>query len=82
VVGRSGGFDLKRSADGITLADIYSAVEDQTVFRMHKLDEGSECPVAAQLGKVLAPSLKAAENAMAVALGKTTLRDVAAGIMA
>ncbi len=80
VVGRAGGFDLKRKADGITLADIYAAVEDKTVFRMHKLDEQSACPVAAQLGKVLAPSLKAAEEAMAVTLKKTTLSQVALAI--
>jgi Rrf2 family protein len=80
VVGRSGGFDLKRTADGITLADIYAAVEDQNVFKMHKPDEESACPVAKQLGKVLAPSLKAAEHAMASALEKITLREVASAI--
>jgi Rrf2 family protein len=80
VAGRSGGFGLKRRADGITLADIYAAVEDENVFRMHKLDEHSECPVAAQLGKVLKPSLLAAESALAATLAKTTLNQVTAAI--
>ena len=42
--GRSGGFELERDADGITLADIYQAVEDETVFRMHKTDPEFEMP--------------------------------------
>ena len=51
--GRSGGFELERGAEGITLQDIYQAVEDATVFRMHKTDPNSKCPVACQMGKIL-----------------------------
>ena len=56
--GRSGGFELERNADGITLADIYQAVEDATVFRMHKTDPNSKCPVACQMGKILGAPLR------------------------
>ena len=67
--GRTGGFELGRPAPAITLADVYVAVEDETVFRMHKMDPAAECPVAAQLKNVLAKPLKAAETAMTNALG-------------
>jgi Rrf2 family protein len=78
--GRAGGFALARSATAITLADIYDAVEDKSVFRMHKIDPDSECPVAAQIGKALSPSLRAAECAMTTSLKHTTLDDVARAI--
>ena len=77
--GRTGGFELGRPATAISLADVYGAVEDETVFRMHKIDPNAECPVASQLKKVLFKPLRAAEDAMTEALGKTTLEDVVSG---
>jgi Rrf2 family protein len=74
--GRSGGFELARPALMISLADVYGAVEDETVFRMHKLDANSDCPIAAQLKNVLSKPLRAAEKAMTASLGQTTLADV------
>jgi Rrf2 family protein len=74
--GRSGGFELARPALGISLADVYNAVEDESFFRMHKMDPNAECPVAAQLKSVLAQPLRAAEKAMNQALGTTSLDDV------
>lgn len=81
VAGRSGGFELDRKACDITLADVYHAVEDETVFRMHKADPNSECPVAAQLGTILNAPLRAAECALHTSLAKTTLNDVATAIV-
>lgn len=81
VAGRSGGFELNRDAAAITLADVYFAVEDESVFRMHKTDPRSQCPVAAQLGQVLSAPLKAAECALHSSLAKTSLRDVAFAIV-
>ena len=78
--GRSGGFELERNAEGITLADIYQAVEDETVFRMHKTDPNSKCPVACQMGKILGAPLRAAESALSTSLAMTTLHDVAEAI--
>ena len=81
VAGRSGGFELSRDAASISLADVYFAVEDESVFRMHKIDPLSNCPVAAQLGKILSAPLRAAECALHSSLAKTTIRDVAAAII-
>lgn len=81
VAGRSGGFELERPADDITLADVYCAVEDETVFRMHKMDPLASCPIAAQIGKILSGPLRAAEGALAASLAKTTIRDVTSAIV-
>lgn len=81
VAGRSGGFELDRNASDITLADVYHAVEDETVFRMHKADPNSACPVAAQLGKILNAPLRAAECALHTSLAKTTLNEIATAIV-
>lgn len=75
--GRSGGFSLARPAKSITLADVYSAVEDEAIFRMHKLSPENECPIAEKLGLALSPSLRAAELALTSSLRATTLYDVA-----
>ncbi len=78
--GRAGGFSLARPALEITLADVYMAVEDDAVFRMHKLDPEGSCPVATQLGQALSPSLRAAEVAMTTSLRLTTLDDISRAI--
>jgi Rrf2 family protein len=80
VAGRAGGFVLAREGSTISLGDIYRAVEDDTVFRMHKIDPDDDCPVAAQMGIVLQPFLKSAETALTGALGQTSLNQVVAGI--
>lgn len=77
--GRTGGFELARPAPSISLADVYTAVEDETVFRMHKVDPEAECPVAKQLFKVLSTPLRAAEHALTKSLGGTSLDDVVQG---
>jgi Rrf2 family protein len=78
--GRSGGFSLGKPAMNVSLAEIYSAVEDEEVFRMHKLDPHSDCPVAGKLRDVLVPKLRAAESAMTSSLQLTSLHDVACTI--
>ena len=77
VTGRAGGFRLGRNPDRITLADIYKAVEDETIFRMHKTDPKGKCPVGAALVKIVAEPLHTAEQALEKALASTTLNDIA-----
>jgi Rrf2 family protein len=74
--GRAGGFQLSRKAAAISLADVYSAVEDETVFRSHKIDPKAACPIAQQLMVALSPPLRAAEKALTQTLGLTSLDDV------
>ncbi|MDE2445949.1 MAG: Rrf2 family transcriptional regulator [Alphaproteobacteria bacterium] len=75
--GRSGGFELSRGACDISLACVYAAVENDEVFRMHKVNPEADCPVACQLGKILAPRLKEAELALTRSLSGTKLSEVA-----
>ncbi len=78
--GRSGGFSLSKIACEVSLADIYAAVETSTVFRAHKLDPESNCPIAAQMFEALTPKLRNAENAMFASLGDTKLSQIALAI--
>lgn len=74
--GRSGGFQLSRAADSISLADVYKSVEDTGIFRLHKTCTESKCPIGAQLAKILSSPLKAAESALEKSLQATTLKDI------
>jgi Rrf2 family protein len=74
--GRSGGFTLSKPANEVSLADIYEAVEDSTVFKMHHTDPDSECPIATQMGKILLPRLRDAELAMTSSLRETRLSQI------
>ena len=78
--GRSGGFSLQRPASSITLADIYKAVEPGGIFRIHKVDPSSKCPVGGQILKALHSPFAIAENALESALGHTSLNDIAGQI--
>lgn len=78
VSGRSGGFVLGREPATISLADIYLAVEGESVFRMHNTDPNSKCPVAQQVKAVLTAPFKSAEAALSASLAKTSLQDVTA----
>lgn len=78
--GRAGGFSLARPAVEVSLADIYCAVEDNQVFRLHKLDPDTECPVAGQMRNALLPHLRNAELALTGALRGSTLHEVAMAI--
>lgn len=80
VTGRAGGFKLGRHAGRITLADIYKAVEDESIFRMHKTDPKHKCPIGAAIIKVVAEPLRGAEQALERALAGTTLDDIASQI--
>lgn len=78
--GRCGGFSLSRPAAEVTLADIYDAVEDATIFKMHRIDAETKCPIAAQMFAVLAPRLRDAEAALSSSLHHTKLSEVALAI--
>ena len=78
--GRAGGFSLQRPASRISLFDIYKAVEDDGIFRMHKIDPDSKCPVGAAVLKLLAKPLKAAESALEDSLAGTSLKDISAQV--
>lgn len=75
-MGAGGGSRLTRSADQITLADIYLALEEGTLFQVPILDEEHGCPFGKTVRPVLSEVLHEAESGLLERLGNITLADV------
>ncbi len=79
--GRGGGWVLARSPKQITLADVYTALEqDETMFGMHSQAPCKTCPVGKNIPDMLRMEYGKAEKAMLKELQKTTVADMAAQI--
>lgn len=73
-----GGTDLTRDPSGITLADIFTAVEgDESLFHFHE-QPNPECPVGRSVQAVLGARLEHLEKTMADELASVTLADLRA----
>ena len=79
-VGKSGGYDLARSPQSISLFDIYSAVSPPGAFAIHTYEKKKWCVVSSNIkevmGEVLIDTQKAVENN----LKRTNLADVVSKI--
>ena len=76
----SGGAHLAKALDGITLYDIYKAVEcidDEGLFHFHE-NPNAECPVGRNIHKAMDGRLQAAQAALENELKRTTLAQVVA----
>lgn len=73
--GPGGGSRLARPATKITLADIYRAVADECLFRLHAQEPNPKCVVGARIKRSLAPVLTSAEAAMVSVLESRTLAE-------
>jgi Rrf2 family protein len=78
VEGRAGGYVLGRSANRISLLDVYRAVGPETLFAIPERKPNPSCPVGAQIHGVLDEPLDAAHAALEHRLGETSLADVMA----
>ena len=78
--GRHGGVGLPHPASGITLGQIYRAVESESgVFAMRsKVHE--RCTVACAMKRRLGAIFNAANNAVEQALNKTSLAELVRGV--
>jgi Rrf2 family protein len=74
--GRAGGFVLAKAPGEINLAEIYQAVEDEQVFRVHRNSENPECETAKAIFKSLMPRLADASKAMSLALAQIHLSEI------
>ncbi len=75
-----GGSTLLKSADKITLLDIYKAVSDESddersVFNFHA-NPNNACPVGSKIHAALDKPLFNAQKALEAELSKTTLADL------
>ena len=79
-VGKSGGYDLARSSQSISLLDIYSAVNPPEAFAIHTYPEKTWCVVSRNIkdvmGEVLVDTQKALEND----LNRISLADIVSKI--
>ena len=76
--GREGGAHIARPLAGITLADVFRAVEsiaDDTLFSFHE-NPNPACPVGRSIHTILDGHLVAIQRAMEREMQQTTLADV------
>lgn len=76
----SGGANLAKALDEITLYDIYKAVDctdDTGLFRFHE-NPNAKCPVGRNIHKVMDSRLEAAQAALENDLKRTTLAKIVA----
>ena len=78
--GRNGGVGLRLRASGITLGQIYKAVESESgVFAMRG-QVHDKCAVACAMKRRLVPIFNAANDAIEQALSKTSLAELIRGV--
>jgi Rrf2 family protein len=80
--GAKGGTRLAMPAKDITLLAVYRAVEEGDLFASHPQPPNPNCPVGCHIQAALAPTLDAAEEAMAKSLAKATVADVVGAVRA
>ena len=74
----SGGADLARKPEDITLLDVYTAVEsveEGQLFHFHE-NPNPQCPVGRNIHNILDDRLKKIQEAMEAQMRSVTIRDV------
>ena len=75
-MGAGGGACLAKKPGEITLAEIYLALEENSIFDVPQLDETHDCRLSVVVRPVLAEVLAEAENSLLESLRWVTLADV------
>ncbi|WP_250029649.1 Rrf2 family transcriptional regulator [Paractinoplanes maris] len=70
------GWHLARPASGITLLDVYDAVEQPRQFALHHTEPNLQCPVGHGIRPVLDELYGGVEQAVRLQLAQTTIADV------
>ena len=81
-MGAGGGTLLARPAEGITLRDVYRAVECGELFALHNEKPNPKCFVGRNIQAVLERATGAAQSALEEQLGERTVADVMAEVRA
>lgn len=74
--GHAGGWRLARSAAEITLADVYTALDERLVAGDRDAISASECSVETDLHHRLVHVLEEVEQSLIARLGETSILDV------
>jgi Rrf2 family protein len=76
-MGAGGGTVLARPAEGISLLEVYRAVEcEGRLFALHHEKPNAKCPVGRNIQAVLERATGAAQTALEEQLGERTVADV------
>jgi Rrf2 family protein len=75
-MGAGGGASLAKSPAQISLAEIYLALEETSVFDVPQFDETHNCHLSIVVRPVLTEVLAAAEKSLLESLSRVTLADV------
>ncbi len=81
-MGQGGGALLARSPDGITLLDVYRAVEEPALFALPQDGPNRSCPIGKNITPVLEEQFSGATDALERSLAKTTIAEVAKQVAA
>jgi Rrf2 family protein len=76
-LGHGGGATLAKSANQITLLDVFRVVEEPNIFEMHRTPPDENCFVGRNVQQVLRKTVTKAQQALEIELAKTTIADVA-----
>lgn len=75
-LGQGGGALLARDAAGITLLDVYHAVEEPPFFALHRAPPNPDCRIGRTIIPVLESEFGRLGDALDAALAQTTLADI------
>lgn len=74
--GVGGGYVLARPSQDITLADIFTALNDELPFALHPKNGNPHCPVSRSIKPLLEPIIQGLHEKIIEELRKTTLHDI------
>ncbi|MGQ0505767.1 MAG: Rrf2 family transcriptional regulator [Myxococcaceae bacterium] len=75
-VGAGGGWVLLRNPEGITLLDVYRAMEERELFPLHTSAPNPRCPVGSTIQGVLTRHFQDALSALEENLSRKSIRDM------
>jgi Rrf2 family protein len=79
-LGAGGGALLAKPAGGITLRDVYRAVDEDGIFGLHQEQPNPACPVGRNIQAMLQTRFDAATRALEAELDHTTIADLTAEV--
>lgn len=82
--GNGGGWKLARTADSITLCDVYRAVEDndEPLFSLHPRGANPNCPVGSRIQDSLLSRYAVARKVLEAELAQSTISDILDEVLA
>ncbi len=73
---------MAQPASDISLRDVFAAVESGELITEHRSPPSASCPVGAHILPVLREATAPAVEALAEKLARTTIADIAGGVLA